>query len=177
MRNINKLDYFVGVFLARIINSSKSVPALFEETDNSKRVEFTTDTDDYNIYIKYSQAVSIAKVENRNKLSWTIGFSSNEYSILKDSFYIKDRKNLICLVCTNEKLNDTYLVVLSYEDAMKCLESSTSSGRRITVTRTGAEHNFICYGAGPNNRRALIKCPVDPTNHLGLKEELVLNSK
>ncbi|NLY46769.1 MAG: hypothetical protein GX053_12410 [Tissierella sp.] len=51
MRNINKLDFFVGVFLARIINSSNSVPALFEETDNSKRVEFTTDTDDFNIYI------------------------------------------------------------------------------------------------------------------------------
>ncbi|NLY46770.1 MAG: hypothetical protein GX053_12415 [Tissierella sp.] len=113
---------------------------------------------------------------NRRKLSWTIEFSSNEYKILKDSFYIENRKNLVCLICTNEKLNDSYLVVLSYEDAMKCLESSTSSGRRITVTRTGAEHNFICYGAGSAKQRTEIKCPVDPAKTLGItEEELVLN--
>ncbi|NMA64981.1 MAG: hypothetical protein GX957_01910 [Clostridiaceae bacterium] len=171
MRNINKLDFFVGVFLARIINSSSSVPALFEETENSKRIEFTTDTDDFNVYVKYSQRISTSSLKGRKKRSWTIGFSKNEYSALKESFYSEDRKNLICLVCTNQKLNETYLVVLSYKEAMKCLESNINGSRRITVTRTGADHNFICYGAGPEMQRYSTKCPVDRAKSLGLKEE------
>lgn len=50
MHRINKLDYFVGVFLTTILNSSTGVPVLFDETENSKRVEFSTDLDDFNVY-------------------------------------------------------------------------------------------------------------------------------
>lgn len=31
MRRINKIDYFVGVFLSTILSSSKGIPALFDE--------------------------------------------------------------------------------------------------------------------------------------------------
>ena len=62
MYRINKIDYFIGVFLATIINSSKGVPALFDETENSKRVEFSTDTGDFNVYIKYTTKIRKSKV-------------------------------------------------------------------------------------------------------------------
>lgn len=174
MYRINKIDYFIGVFLATIINSSKGVPALFDETENSKRIEFTTDSGDFNVYVKYSTAIRNAKVningKRKKKMSCNVSFSEKDHEILKNDFYKEDKDNLICLVCTNEKLNETYMAVLGYEDAMKCLEQSTNSGsRRITVTRIGAEYDFYCYGVGFAEEE-YIRCPVDCTKFLGLKE-------
>lgn len=54
---------------------------------------------------------------------------------------------------------------------MKCLEHKTNSGnRRITITRIGAEHDFYCYGVG-FKEKDYIKCPVDCTQFLGLREK------
>lgn len=174
MYRINKIDYFIGVFLSTIINSSKGVPALFDETENSKRVEFSTDTGDFNVYIKYTTKIRKSKVnidsKKKNKISCNISFSDKDYEILKNSFVKENKENLICLVCTNDKLNETYMAVLTYEDAMKCLEHRTNSGnRRITITRIGAEHDFNCYGV-KFEEKDHIKCPVDCTQFLGLKE-------
>lgn len=174
MYRINKIDYFIGVFLSTIINSSKGVPALFDETENSKRVEFSTDLGDFNVYIKYTTRIRYAKVnvdgKRKKKMSCNISFSNKDYDILKNTFLKEDKENLICLVCTNGKLNETYMAVLSYADAMKCLEHSTNSGsRRITITRIGAEHDFYCYGVG-FKEKDYIKCPVDCTQFLGLIE-------
>lgn len=150
------------------------MPTLFDGTKDSKRVEFSTGMGDFNSYIKYStkmvESTTSIKVGKRKKVSWNIIFSDKDYKILKDSFYTKGRNNFICLVCANKKLNVTYLAALEYENAMKCLNKSTPSGsRRITVTRTGGEYNFNCYGVG-FKEEDFIQIPVDPTNFLGLKE-------
>ncbi|EOD00001.1 hypothetical protein L21TH_1944 [Caldisalinibacter kiritimatiensis] len=61
------------------------------------------------------------------------------------------------------------MAVLSYEDAMKCLDNTTRSGsRRITVMRIGREHDFYCYGVG-FEEEDYIKCPVDCTKFLGVQ--------
>ena len=148
MYKINKIDYFIGAFLTTIINSSKGVPALFDETEYSRRVEFATDLADFNVYIKYTTKMRKVKVnidgKKKKKVSWDISFSNKDYDILRSSFLKEDKENLICLVCTNDSLNETYMAILSYEDAMKCLEKSTNSGsRRVTVTRIGAEHDSL----------------------------------
>lgn len=170
MYKINKLDYFVGVFLTAIINSSKGVPALFDETNNSKRVEFITDTGEYNVYIKYTTAMKTTKTRGRKKVSANISFSKRDYKILKDHFYKENQENFICIVFTNEQLNESYMAMILYEDAMKCLENSTDSGyRKITVTRIGAEHDFNCYGVD-GDKREYIKCPVDCTKFLSLEK-------
>src|SRR5690606_29806573 len=103
------------------------------------------------------------------------GFSKGEYDTLKNCFEKKDKINLVCMVCTNEKLNETYMAILDYADAMKCVEQKTNSGsRRITVTRIGAEHDFYCYGVG-FKEEDYIKFPIDYTHFLGLKKEKVIN--
>lgn len=88
MHRINILDYFIGVFLTTILNSSKGVPALFDEANDSKRLEFATDTGDFNAYIKYSTNMRKAKVNTKGrkqkKLSWNISFSDKEYEILRE---------------------------------------------------------------------------------------------
>lgn len=170
MHRINKIDYFVGAFLTTILNSSKGVPAIFDDTESNKRVEFSTDTGDFNVYIKYSTKVRKARTsingKRKSKFSWNIAFTESEYKVLRDSFKKEDRENLLCLVCTNEKFYPTYMAVLSYEDALKCLENSTGSGsRKIVVTRIGREHDFYCYGVG-FNKEDYIKCPVDGAKFL-----------
>lgn len=180
MGRINKIDYFVGVFLSTILSSSKGIPALFDEgVKDSKRVEFETDSGCFNVYIKYSTNQRTANVrvngEEKKKVSWDITFSNRDYYILKNQFEKKDKINLVCLICTNEKLNGTHMAVLKYSDAMKCLQKKTISGsRRITVTRTGAERSFYCYGV-EFDEKDYIKCPVDYTHFLGLKEEIAEN--
>lgn len=46
----------------------------------------------------------------------------------------------------------------------------SSGNRRITITRIGAEHDFSCYGVN-FKEEDYIKCPVDCTKFLGLKEK------
>ena len=79
MYRINKLDYFVGVFLSTILNSSKGVPALFDQTDNSKRIEFATNLGDFNVFVKYSTGLkNICKNINgqiKNKMYCNVSFS------------------------------------------------------------------------------------------------------
>jgi hypothetical protein len=58
MYRINKEDYFIGVFVSTILKSTKGVPALFDATGKNKRVEFTTDLGDFNVYVKYSTGLS-----------------------------------------------------------------------------------------------------------------------
>lgn len=63
------------------------------------------------------------------------------------------------------------MAVMHYENAMKCLREKTKSGsRRITMTRTGAELNFSCYGVGFKEYE-YIKVPIDCTKLLGLKDD------
>jgi hypothetical protein len=175
MHRINKIDYFIGVFLTTILNSSNGVPALFDATDNSKKIEFTTDIGEYNVYIKYSTKLKKTKKnikgKMKNKVYCNVSFSDNDFNFLKNDFYKTGNQNLVCLVCTNDKLNETYMAVILYEDAMKCLREKTESGsRRITITRTGAEYDFYCYGVGFRDYE-YIKAPVDCTKFLGLRED------
>lgn len=162
---VNKLDFFVGAFLSSIINSSVGVPALFDETENSKRVEFETNKGHYNVYIKYTtsgrRSTRVVDGQKKKNIRYNIGFSENEYLSLMNKFYKKDVENLICLVCANKKLNDNALIILDYRDAMRCLEKSTPGGsRRITATRLGAEYDYSCYGVG-FKEKDYIKAPVN----------------
>lgn len=178
MHRINKVDYFMGVFIATILKSSKGTPTIFNASDNSKLVEFTNDFGDYNVYIKYSTSLKEVKKtidgEMKDKASCNILFFDNEYDFLKNNFYNSEKENLICLICTNDDLTKTYMVVIKYEDAMKCLVNRTSSGwRRISINRIATEPYFACYGVGFKEYEH-IKVPVDFTKSLGLEADAEL---
>lgn len=156
MEKIEKVDYFVGVFVSTILKSAKGVPALFDETDNSKRIQFSTDLGDFNVYIKYSMSLvnkdKRINSEVKNKMSCNVSFTDNDFNILNSNFKKDKYKNYVVLVCTNDKLTETKIAVLPYDDAMKCLQYKVKSGgRRITITRTGGEYSYKCYGVnGPD---------------------------
>lgn len=150
MKQISKLDFYAGAFISSILGSATGAPALFDETSDSKRFQIATDLGDFNIYIKYtgvSRTVSKGK-RKRKKTSWYVSFTKADIVKLEDEFVCKGYKNYIVLVLSNDKLTDTKIAVIDYEDAMNCLENVTpSGGRGINVVRYGSEHNFKCYGA------------------------------
>lgn len=153
MRNPNKLDFFVGSFISCIINAAKKVPILIDETDNSKRIKFTTDNGDYNIFFKYSTNIrcSTRKINGiaKEKITCDISFSKKEYEILKYNFFEEKISNLIVLVITNSDLNNTKIIAIPYDIAMECLITSDKNEiRRLSVTRIGRERTYNCYGIG-----------------------------
>ena len=150
MSQIKKIDYYVGVFLSAILKSANTVPALFDETDKSKKIEFTTDTNKFNIYVKYSTNIKetppTKNGEKKKETYWNITFTNSEYEKFAN-FKKANFLNYLVLVCTNESYSTTWLAVVDYELAMKCLKNSTQSEqRRIKVTRYGNDHEFFYSG-------------------------------
>jgi hypothetical protein len=151
MAQINKVDFFVGVFLTEILGSAKTVPALFDgEQNDNKRIEFETNKGIFNIYIKYSMNKKgipfLDKGKKKTKYIGNVLFSETEYDKFVNSSTNK-KLSYVVIVWTNASLTNTWLVVLDYEKAMKCLKSKTETGnRRIKVTRYGAGHEFYCQG-------------------------------
>ena len=150
MKKINKIDYFVGVFLSAILKSSKTVPALFDQASESKKVEFETNNNAYNVYIKYSTTKNIGKANHKGqkRVSWNIAITDSDYEKLRD-FYQADSKNYIAVVCTNDKLTDTRIVILDYDKVIG-FSQRTPAGKqkRISIFRYGKEHKFHYKGAG-----------------------------
>lgn len=150
MAQISKVDYFVGVFLSSILGSAKGTPALFDEPNESKRVEFLAAPGYFNVYIKYSTTKSSTpyydKGKEKIKYTCNIYFSDSEYKILT-SFCKSGFRNCIAIIWANDSLTNTWIVMMDYEKAMKCLNSKTENGnRRIKITRYGGGHEFYCQG-------------------------------
>ena len=157
MKNPTKLDFFVGSFISCIINSAKKVPALIDETDNSKIIKLTTDNGDYNIYLKYSTNIrySTRKKDGTEKVKITcdVLFNSKEYERLKNNFYEEKSTNLFILVLTASQLSEPRIVAIPYDIGMKCLLAEDSNGtRRLTITKLGKEHTYNCYGIGDTGK-------------------------
>lgn len=135
--------------------------------DEIKSMHLISDTEGFKVWL-----FEVDKIEN--KLMNRIANKLYNANPLEYNLWI-GYTNLVCLVCTNDKLNETYMAILDYADAMKCVEQKTNSGsRRITVTRIGAEHDFYCYGVG-FKEEDYIKFPIDYAHFLGLKKEKVIN--
>jgi hypothetical protein len=168
MSKIAKSDYFAGVFLSTILKSSKAVPILCDASEGVKRILFETDLGYFNTYVKYStsqhQSIDRRGNRKRKKNYWSVNFTSKEYDYLTNDFSDKDKTNLVAIVCTNKDLTDTWIAVLTLEEAIRCMNMTTIGGNRtITVTRIGREHRFTCTGTTPLSDT---KRPQPFVNHL-----------
>lgn len=170
MSRIAKVDYFAGAFISTILKSSKSTPAMFNASDESKRIVFETDLGKFNVYIKYSttehKSFIKTKKRKRTKKYWNVNFTQKEYEYLLNNFSCNDKINLIAIVCSNKTLADSKIAILTLDEALFCLRISTDSGNRtITISRIGKDHQFNCYGVGlPHEMEMLHITPY--VNHL-----------
>jgi len=156
MAYIAKSDYFAGIFLTTILKTAKTVPLLCDALSDVKCVVFDTDIGYFNVFVKYSTTLKDGwdnKNQHKTKRTyWNITFTYDEYSYLLNYFEEQNKKNLVAIVCTNEKFTGSKIAILTLEEAKKCLNTQTNGGqRRITVSRTGSEHNFDCFGVGASH--------------------------
>lgn len=150
---IAKADYFAGIFLTTILKSSRTTPVYCEAIEGIKRLEFETDLGVFNVYVKYSMRENMGWnyefTPKKMKKYWNVAFSENEYAYLKDQFVAEGKENVIAIICTDSKLKRTRIVILKQTQLIPCIAVSTSGGSRIlSISRTGAEHTFSCYGVG-----------------------------
>ena len=171
MASIRKNDYYVGVFLTTILKTAKTVPALFDAIGDAKRVMFDTNEGEFNVYIKYSTGLKEGKdtrdKETKKRKYWNINFTQKEFEYLQNEFPKNQSKNAIALVCTDKDFSSTDIVILSLKDVMERMQVTTEQGnRRITVSRTGKNHRFECFGVDDNYKNPPITVAVSPTKQL-----------
>jgi hypothetical protein len=152
MDQINKLDYFVGVFLAKILGDAKNVPALFNGTDESKQIQFETNSNKFNVFVKYStkrtNSPASKNGKRKPKIYWNINFTQNELDRFKQT-YKENWMNCLAIVCTNSTLESTWIAAIEYKKVLHCLQTPAPSGiYRICVSRFGNAREFILTGVG-----------------------------
>ncbi len=156
MKKIDKIDFFVGVFLSSIINSTQVSPSLFDETNESKKVEFETNRGKFNIYIKYT---TITKHGRKNKKGqrrtyWDIAFTENDLNKLR-TFGKPGSTNYVSIICTNKEMSDTRIVILEIEKVLSYLENAPAGKqKRISIFRYGKENKFHYKGTGCDDKEA-----------------------
>ena len=167
MTRVLKEDYFTGVFRSLVFRSSPEGFVLSEPTAKAKNhIRFTTDPGvNYNVYLKHSgrltNTVKTISGKRVKLMNCNVNFSPLDYDYLLNKFPQNNETNLVCLICTDKDLSETRLVMLQYQDAMKCLVNKTAKGiGNIKVTRKGNNHSYSCYGIGFKNKQP-IKCPFD----------------
>jgi hypothetical protein len=148
MRKIAKMDYYAGAFITSLLKSAKGVPALIDETSDSRVLQISTNLGEFNIYIKYAGTSRKSRVKRRNKTSWYVNFTDTDVYKLENEFVQEQCINYVALVLSNRTLTDTRVAIISYDDIMERLTKVTPGGNRgINVIRYGSEHTFTCYGA------------------------------
>ena len=156
MRKINKVDYFCGAFLSYLI-SNKVEPTLFEAGEKSKIVEFTIRNHTYKVFLKYSTKKSEVTKQKKVFERWNITFVPTELERLKQ-FNEESKVVYIVCICTDDKLRDPDIAVLSYEDAIKCLglfQDEKNKQRRITVLHQKSSSKLLCYGTAVSDENAI----------------------
>lgn len=181
MARIAKSDYFAGVFLTTILKSAKAVPMLCGASGEIKRVVFETNMGEFNVYVKYSTSRNdgwdFETKPKKSRTYWSVPFSENEYIYLSNSFQQNGKNNLVAIVCTDKEMKDSWIAILSINEVLFCLKLKTNGGSRIiTISRTGRNHTFDCYGVGlPHEMEILKYHPF--VNHLRFFEQLTTDNE
>lgn len=155
---VNKIDFFCGAFLSYIISNGVKEPILFESSpsENSKVINFSLRTNDYNAYLKYVSTSKNSVQGGKSYTKWDIVFTEKEKNFIKNSFESFDKENIVILVCANESFRDTYFAVLNIKDAQKCLgNDEVNKQSRISVKRMKGSKYVSCYGTALSDEKAI----------------------
>lgn len=155
MKQINKIDYMVGAFLS-YLTSRNIAPVLIEATDNAKIVKFSTNNNDYKVYFKYSISSKTPTVKGREYTKWNITYTPDDLKRIKESKQNEHEVFLLMVLCGNEDLTDTELLILDYEGLEKCIGTDTiNCNKRLSVNRMKKSPYITCYGTGLSDQNSI----------------------
>ncbi|QRG65971.1 hypothetical protein [Brevibacillus choshinensis] len=145
MSIVRKADFYFGSMLSGLINNGLA-PAIIEPGESRRIYSVSTDKGDYQIYSKYVSAP--LKRQNKDTQLWQFAFSHDEIEFLKN-FRKNGRKLCFALICGQEKLQDSEIAILSFEEAKDCLDLHYKrESYRITIKSEKGIHGLKAYGTG-----------------------------
>ena len=141
MINTGRKDHLRGAFLEYLI-SNRVEPTLFEAGANSKITQFTIKDKDYKAFVKYCASPR----KSQKGVTWNTEFTKKEVELLKQ-LHEKDRENIIVIVCTDHKFQNTLFAVLPEKVATQCLgKDRMNQSRRVSIYHEKNSRHFNVYG-------------------------------
>ena len=148
---IRKIDFYVGALLSYLINK-QITPAIFDSCENAKEIRFDTNNGKFNLFVKYSGKPSKSNEVNRR---WDIIFTQSELDRL-NTYKLDEYNNFVVIVCSNEDLKNTEIVVLEIKNAIKCLGyDNVNSNKRISARIDKGARSIKCYGTALSDQNAI----------------------
>lgn len=137
MAKLKKEHFCYGAVLSAIMEYNPDSSFVLLQSQNKSRKIFKIQTNTSKecvIFFKYN-----FKKEKESNQGWSFKFSDNDKELLK-SYYDKKIPVFIYLVCGVNKLLNSEVAVLRYEEFN---EVSTKTG--ITINKKKSGHNFFLY--------------------------------
>lgn len=146
---IKKEDFYCGAFLSFLLNNG-IVPALFEErTDANRKIyKFTTNKDDFIIYVKYTESPS-SESKTKGSTIWNFPFTEIQLDEIKDIKTADNRKLYFIFVCGKTSLNRSRIAVVSKDIIFQCIDLNREDkykSQSIKVRLLKGHWNFDVYG-------------------------------
>ena len=134
MSKIKVADFYYGAVLSMLFSHGIK-PALVENGTDRRIFDFTTDKNNFRLFVKYRAKKNDTKKD---------GYSSWVFTITEDrselQSYIDSNMNIIvALVCGEENLGDSQLAVLDAEQIHQILDNNKTT---INVTINKGERAF-----------------------------------
>lgn len=145
MAKLKEADFYYGAMLSTLFNNG-ICPMLIEGGNDRQVYEFTTNKEDFRLFVKYRSLPIATKREDY--LSWQFVFSDDDLRELIQ--YLGDKKHLsLGLICGKEQLNSREFAVLHKEEIQQIINAGKNS---LTISRKSGERAFrISMGGGRNN--------------------------
>ena len=141
MSKLKEADFYYGAVLSTLLNN-KITPVLIESGNDRQIYDFTTDSKDFRLIVKY-RSYEI-KTKKKDYCSWQFNLS-DDIADLKQGMK-SDKKLSLGLVCGKIKLNKSEYAVLHKDEIKEILDSGKES---ITISRKKGEKAFrISMGGG-----------------------------
>lgn len=142
MTKIKMADFYYGAVLSMLFNKHIN-PAIIESDNNRQVYDFTTNSGDCRLYIKYRTDKQSTKTADYK--SWQFVFTKSE--IAEFYQYIEEGYNLtLALVCGVKRLDESEIAVLNKLEIEQILQLNKSS---ISISRRKNERAYrISLGGG-----------------------------
>lgn len=142
MSEMKMCDYYYGAVLSNLF-SHNVVPALIENGDKRRVYSFTTDNNEFTLFVKYTSKAISNRTNGYRSWKFTL---SDDYQRLSE--YLSHNNNiLLALVCATEELKGSELALLDSSELKQLIATSKSS---INISR---KKNERYYTIAVDNKR------------------------
>ena len=142
MSEMKMCDYYYGAVLSNLF-SHNVVPALIENGDKRRVYSFTTDNNEFTLFVKYTSKAISNRINGYRSWRFTL---SDDYQRLSE--YLSHNNNvLLALVCATEELKGSELALLDSSELKQLIATSKSS---INISR---KKNERYYTIAVDNKR------------------------